>query len=412
MKPRYTPSLRYPDPGTVYDCAFLAQGVDTLEESASVYVLPDTWEKLKAAKEYAQSKNTGDNQGYPVTLGGMAFQIKPHGGAGVAFILSNDLVAVDIRQAEVQYNLSVKYSAGALWRFGPDELRKIVWDALLMELKPRCTTHSSEDQEILWRKLSVIHWAFDFHSPQFSQEIGPEIVRRFVCHQEAKLKPETKNRDEYGNEVDSYTMGTCIRTQTVTIGKKNSLQIQVYNKTDEITEKSQKTWMYEIWGRAGLQPDTDGKFRNVWRIECRYGREYLSVRNIDTYDDFLHYRENLLTEALATRRLVTPVRHDTNRRRWPLHPLWAQAIELSGHQDTFVPLGRHCERAADVVMAEAVSEIKAAMRRISVLKTGDFDTDFIWRRMNLILENMADDENHSDAIEKYQERYRYIDSPK
>lgn len=395
----------------MYDCAFLAQGMDTLEESASVFVLPDTWEKLKAAKEFAQSKNTGDNQGYPVTLGGMAYQIKPHGGAGVAFILSNDLVDIDIRQAEVQYNLSVKYRAGALWRFGPDELRRIVWETLLMELSPRRASNSSEDADIVWRKVSVAHWAFDFHSPQFSGEIGPEIVRRFVCHAEAKIKQETKVRDEYGDEVDGYTMGTAIRTQTVTIGKKNSLQIQVYNKTDEITEKSQKTWMYEIWKRAGLTPDDDGKFRHVWRLEVRYGREYLSVRNIDTYEDFMHYREKLLTEALSTRRLVTPVRRDKNRRRWPLHPIWAQAIELSGSQEVFVPLGRYCERAADVVLAEAAAEIKAAMRRISVLKKGDFDTEFLWQHMNMLLENMEDDQNHSDAILKYQERYRYIGSP-
>ena len=412
MTKRYAPTLRYPDPEKAYDCAFLAQGVDTLEESASVYVLPDTWGNLEAAKKYAQEKNTGDNQAYPVALGGMLFQIKPHGGAGVTFILSNELVDVEVRQAEVQYNLSIKYRAGALWRFGPDELRNIVWEKLMMELRPRCVTNSSEDQEILWRKISVIHWAFDFHSPQFSREIGPEIIRRFVCHAEAKARHDFKCRDEYGDEIDGYTMGTVIRTQTVTFGKKNSLQMQVYNKTDEITEKSQKTWMYEVWKRAGLKADSDGKYRDVWRIECRYGREYLSVRNVDTYEDFLHYRENLLTEALATRRLVTPVRHDTNRRRWPLHPLWARAIELSGNQETFVPLGRYCERAADVVMAEAFAEVKAAMRRMSVLKKGDFDTDYLWRHMSMLIENMADDENHGDAIEKYQERYRFIDSPK
>lgn len=400
---RFAPSLKSSD--RFYDCAFLCSGYDTIEESASVYIAAWTWERLDAAKKRAKERNDGDNQAYTVDLGGMEFQIKPHGGDGVAFILSNDLFTVAIRPAEVEFNLSVSCRSCALWQYGVEGAREMIWGAILREMKPRCAAANNPDADPVWRRLSRADWALDFHSPEFSAEICPDMAGRVVCHSSCKVRSDAKVRDEYGDEVDIYVMGRSTRTQTLTIGKKDTLQIQIYNKTDEITEKSGKTWMYRLWAETGLTPDGQ-RYSDVWRLEMRFCRQYLADRNIDTFEDFESSREQLLSEALSTRRL-TDRTDDTNRRRWPLHPLWAQALELSGQRREFLPLGRMREQVSDVIVREAGRDIDAAMRRIMAV-TGMSIAD-IWSWMDQRVEQLPKDDDHEDKMEKYAERYKYVD---
>lgn len=402
---RFSPDLKISE--RFYDCTFLVSGYDTLEESASVYVLADTWKWLEAAKDNAKLKNKGDNQAYSTALGGMEFQIKPHGGDGVAFLLSNDLCSVAIRPAATQFNLSVRYSAAALWQYGPQEARRYIWAALMQEMRPRpveAENDEADTAEDRWRRVSSAHFAFDFHSPEFSLEITPAMAARMVCHSSCKARVDFKTPDG----VEGYVMGTSTKAQTLTIGKKDSLQIQIYNKSDEISEASGKTWMYRLWERAGLPPAK--KHDDVWRIELRFSRQYLSQRNIDTFDDLEHNREKLLSEALATRRLCD-MTGDSNRRRWPVHPMWGQALQLSGEHKTFLPLGRQIEKASDVVFQEAVRDMKAALRRASVVKRQGWDWTYVHNIINEIIVDMDRDnpEEHIAAIERYQEKYKFLD---
>ncbi|MBU0799661.1 MAG: hypothetical protein KKA05_01530 [Alphaproteobacteria bacterium] len=400
---RFAPSVKISD--RVYDCAFLCAGYDTLEESASVFVFKETWERLDKAKAYAKERNNGDNQAYTTKLGGLEFQIKPHGGDGVAFILSNDLFTVAIRPAEVDFNLSVTYRSACLWQYGAQDARGMLWGALLKEMKPRPVGPQNENADPIWRKISRVDWAMDFHSPEFTDEISPDMASRIVCHSSVKVRADIKARDEYGDETDVYVMGRSVRTQTLTVGKKDTLQVQIYNKTDEITEKSGKTWMWKLWERAGLE-SSGGRHFNVWRLEMRFCRQYLADRNIETFEDFDHERERLICEALTTRRLTDRTK-DTNRRRWPLHPIWGQAIELSGYRRDFLPLGRMTERASEVIVQEAIRDTEAAFRRIMVIR--EANSADIWAMFDQIVEGLDKDPRHAEIMEKYRERYKYAD---
>lgn len=395
-----------------YDCTFLVSGYDTIEESASVFIFEQTWAALESAKQYAKERNTGSNQAYTTKLGGMEFQIKPHGGDGVTFLLSNSRFTVAIRPAKVAYNLSITYRSRTLWEYGAQEARKMIWDALLREMKPRAVEdpETGEMRIDAWRRLSRVDYAFDFHAPEMTDEIGPEMLDRMVCHSSSKVRWDFKIQNEDG-EQEAYVMGTSSRIQTLTVGKKGSLQLQLYKKSDEITEKSQKTWMHKLWNRAGLEPD-GGAYDDVWRIELRYGREYLGKRGIDTFEDFDGNKEQLICEGLEKRRMTDRTR-DTNRRRWPLHPMWSQAIELAGNVTAFIPLDGHKERAAERVEAKIKQDIKAAIRRMSVLKTGGSEYDWMTAH-NFMAELMAeieDDENHEQKMEEYGERYKYVYEP-
>ena len=387
-----------------YDCTFLASGYDTLEESASVYILEETWKRLEEAKAAAAENNTGSNQAYTTVFCGMEFQIKPHGGAGVSFLLSNQLFTVAIRPAKVPFNISVTYRARTLWQYGPDEARRMIWGALLSELKQRPV--ENEHGEMVhdnWRRVSRADFCFDIRSPELTQEMGADMVDRIVCHSSSKARWDFKAED-----LEGYAMGTSNRIQTLTIGKKGSLQVQIYDKSAEITEKSQKTWMYKIWSDTGEVSDVS----NVWRVELRFGREYLAARNIDTFEDFEFHRERLLSEALKTRRL-TDKTMDSNKRRWPLHPVWNMALEKAGNALEMVDLGRHREPAADAIIEKIIQDMAAALRRNNVLEVGDghYDGDTAWNFLIKILDQVENDEEHGKKMREYAEKYKYINEP-
>lgn len=413
---RKAPKLTYSD--RFYDCAYLTSGVDTLEESASVFIDEKTWQRLEDAKAYASERNKGANQAYTTKLGGMEFQIKPHGGSGGAiFILNNDMYTVTIRGGNIDYNLSVVYRSRVLWADGPDVARQRIWSVLLREMAPRQPEKDNPDSDLCdWRRVSRIDFAFDFHSPEFSEEISPNMIDRVICHSSSKWRwdfklAESDDRSE-NKEIDGYAMGRGGRIQTLTVGRKDSLQIQVYKKSDEITEKSQKKWMYLLWEQAGLLRPDSGKHDDVWRIEVRFSREYLKQRNVDEYEDFLKQKEELLAEALKSRRL-TDKTADTNRRRWPVHPMWSQAIDMAGDATEFIDLSNYKEEAPEAVMRKIKQDMKAAIRRAVALKTGGADYNWLHGH-NLTQEILAEveaDDNHGAKMEEYSERYKYINRP-
>jgi hypothetical protein len=202
-------------------------------------------------------------------------------------------------------------------------------------------------------------------------------------------------------------MGTSSRIQTLTVGKKKSLQIQLYQKSDEITEKSQKTWMYKLWSQAGYKGRED-----VWRIELRFSRDYLKERGIYEFEDFEVNQEKLLCEALKSRRLCDRT-SDSNRRRWPVHPMWSQAIDMAGNAMVLLSLDGHREQSVSALTDKIKQDVKAALRRYSVLEVGSQDFDWLLVR-DLLMElqqEIEEDESHELKMEEYAERYKYISEP-
>ena len=399
----------------MYDCTFLCAGYDTLEESASVFIRQEVWQQLEEAKEYARERNHGSNQAYTTTLGGMEFQIKPHGGAGVTFILSNDRFTLAIRPSKTPYNLSVTYRARTLWEYGPEEARKMIWRALDRATCPRPPDQNSDNPEAeitKWRKVSRIDYAFDFHAPEFSEEIAPDMIERVICHSSSKWRWDFKTADEEGAEIDGYAMGRGGRVQTLTVGKKGGLQIQVYKKCEEITEKSQKTWMYKVWEAVGLERPASGRHSDIWRIEVRMGREFLNDRGVDTVEDFEAQKARVLAEALKSRRL-TDKTGDSNRRRWPVHPMWAQAIQMADNSMTLIDLRDHVETSGAAAEEKMRQDLKAIMRRQHALRIGgdQYDRDSAYGWLVSVLAEMERDDNHHEKMEEYAERYKYVNCP-
>lgn len=106
----------------------------------------------------------------------------------------------------------------------------------------------------------------------------------------------------------------------------------LYDKTHEIRYHSkEKTWFYDLWS---VEKDEDGRpVQPVWRLELRFRRKALHEGEIETVWQLLERVPELWaygvghvggdTDGLPDGwlRYVMPT-PDTNRSRWPVHPVW------------------------------------------------------------------------------------------
>jgi hypothetical protein len=87
--------------------------------------------------------------------------------------------------------------------------------------------------------------------------------------------------------------------------------LRLYDKVTEIG-LSGKTWFFQIWNCD----------KNVWRSEWQVRKAYLRRFGIRTISDLLDIQGDMLvwlSTNYATLRIPTA---DSNKSRWPLHPLW------------------------------------------------------------------------------------------
>ena len=88
--------------------------------------------------------------------------------------------------------------------------------------------------------------------------------------------------------------------------------LRVYDKVAEIEEQSQKFWFFDLWGFR----------KGVWRIEFQVRRSRLQLAGINTIDDLRTLQNDLLRELANRHTSLRRPNSDSNRARWPLHPLW------------------------------------------------------------------------------------------
>lgn len=122
------------------------------------------------------------------------------------------------------------------------------------------------------------------------------------------------------------------RVESVTIGKNPQRQVVVYDKRAEVIATGKPYW-WPIWDEAlaaqGL-PSLDRTRREasaVWRVEIRAFKRHLKdTWSVTTWGHLREQLRSILHHALCDVRFVTPT-DDTNRARWPDHPLWTLAYE-------------------------------------------------------------------------------------
>lgn len=363
----------------------LAHGYDSVEETYAIRLLPAFIKAIDAAKERAQENDQGEPE--PFAWGEEVFHMAGHGGkGGTRYVLASSRFVIRIRNPEQDWCLSVRYLSGALWGEGIDQLRAMVWDLLAL------ATDRLNINDVRG-SLKRVDYAFDFLAPKFTDQMTWDLLGSgaLVFHSSSKMRP----------------IGTSERIETITVGSKAGLEVQIYDKGKEIHDVSGKDWMFDLWKSEGWAgPDDDGRARHIWRLECRFGKNYMRERGVNIWHDFGPDKRALVAEALQAVRLTRG--NNKNRRMRSPHPLWAIADHAAGSAPS-LPLGRKftIRRQALIGMLEA--QAVGLGRAISVLKDDDFGpqhAQLIAGRFERKMTSATRDERKTKTL---RERYRNID---
>lgn len=123
-------------------------------------------------------------------------------------------------------------------------------------------------------------------------------------------KRDTGEKDEHNHPIKREVI-ECItesggdiaahRCESITWGSRSSdIQVQVYNKSQELRDVKMKHYIVDYWKECGLDLE-----RDVWRIEIRIVNGGKSMKNLKTGESF-----NLSMDELITQEMIEQLFHD------------------------------------------------------------------------------------------------------
>lgn len=367
----------------------LSWGIDSIQESYNAQLKPSVMEVLEKAKAEAAELDPSRETGVIVNIAGYDVEVKGKGATGgSSFVIATGSWMVLFAKNR-DWAVNVRYLADGLWLRDLDELRTEI-STLIYEV---CLWEGEGPPKV---SLSRADFCFDVHSPEFTEEMRPEILSEFCKHSSCKFKAHSKDLEGMH--------GRGKQLETVTIGSKKGLELQVYDKTKEITEASGKTYMYDRWcdPETGEVPDAD-----MWRVELRFGKDFLKNRKVNTLDDFLDNIDELRTEAMHKIRL-TERNGDSNLARRPYHPLWSVCLKNYATHD-ILPIDRTVDGQRIALREQAIKQIAGSLRSATVLCTGNF---FDEQTMNDIMDEakatLFMDQKHQEKTLIAMMRYLYV----
>ncbi len=383
---RTLPDVEIPENVPASYAQLLAQGLDSYQEAINLKVPPVLTEQFEQWQLAAKALDPRKGQAITVSLGGEDLQSWPCGSkGGVRWVHEGPEFMLFWRNPEHDWCLSVRYTSVGLWHYGLDALRERVYAMLHAA---GCVISTTDKN-----RVSRADWAFDFYAPRFASEMCHSIIPNIVMH---------------SSVTGNFFFKGGGRGLTLTMGKTSStLQIQIYEKTEEIKEASGKDWMIDLWLRNGWMPE-DGEIKNVWRLEVRMGGDWLKDREANMPDTFNNCLNELVTEALLTHRLTEPSEYDSNRRRWRLHPLYALAYHSIG-SDFMRPLGHYTSGAREVLLERLKRQIAVTMRSGLILATGNHKPEDAEILAADAVKLMLCDPEAERKAEAARERYKYVE---
>lgn len=370
--------------------ACIASNWDTVQEAFNVKIPQVLADRLEAGKNKALETHEG--QGTAFKFAGQIFQIWSGGSkGGTKWVIENDDVQIRFASPNRDWPIVVRYKASGLWEYGFQPIK----DRIVKMLEEECEPIVGEGQNVDdWCRLSRADFCFDFYSPEFTAEMATKRVHEKI------LAP---------SAVKIGTVSTSTHGETITIGlnRGGGLQIQIYDKGQEITDISGKTWMFKVWEREGYCPPEDLKAKHVWRVEFRFMKDFLKDRDLRSFYKLQEKLCEVLAEAIMTRRLVVSS-NDNHRERWPLHPLWAELYNEAGSAREYVPIGRQITLREEEYKEMLKKQSNGIVRAINVLEWGHFNSRKAQKMAWDWSEQIEEDENHEKKVQKNVEKFRYF----
>jgi hypothetical protein len=284
-------------PSTLAGVKVLASGVDSLNLALEV-VWEDSiiFEILEAAKNIALKTR----EAVPFTIRipnrdeELIFNMAPHGTKGYKWLFSNHEFAFrlyDAPKPKSRPNVMVEIRSETLWRRGIQESLEIITDAL-----------KQWGGDVLRMKASRIDLCLDFLLPAslWNEALFDNMVAR-------------------ARNVATYTKSREL--EGVQIGK-GKFSARFYDKALEIETKSQKFWMYKVWGIKEVPEN-----KKAIRVEFQLLRESIKELGFDLVDETIGHLDAIW--GYATKDWLKfqskPGKHHTQRKTL----LWWSIIQNS-----------------------------------------------------------------------------------
>lgn len=259
-------------------------------------------EKLRASKGRRET---------PVEIGGRFFVLRPYGSkSGYPLVVESPAYKVECGEFNTPA-FFVTFTSQALWHQGAEALHKefVDWAQAvgLAVVAPE--------------RLSRVDFAFDYW------------LQYMDFHPDSVVSLSAKD--------GQYREHQAI--QTMMYGK-GDIVLRIYDKVTEIAQQSEKLWLFPIWGVK----------ENVWRIEWQVRKGVLKRFGIQTFSDLLDSQGDVLRYLATTHDTLRIATNDSNRSRWPMHPLW---VDLIDYIQTFQCQGVWRELDADAAFNERLTRI-------------------------------------------------------
>ena len=225
------------------DLRLLLHGIDTLQ--CAYYLKPfkiDGIDFYSLAFQKEKLRKTKKKNPKPITLGSCDFLLQPYGSrSGYPIVITNEDFRIECGQYN-KPNFFVTFRSQALWRES----------AFLLHEKFLKWASSVGFAPYKDESLSRVDFCFDYNITKIDFDENSFLSR--------------SAKDSQYREHGKY--------QTFNFGL-GDIRLRVYNKVDEIKQKSSKVWFYKLWGQD----------KNVWRIEWQVRKDVLKSFDIKTFDD-------------------------------------------------------------------------------------------------------------------------------
>lgn len=262
----------------------LAANIDSLYLSSFIDGLGIDWENLAFEKERLRASPGADFA--EIDLGGEQFALKRGGRKPYSYILKNRAFELQLGE-RIEPHCHAQFSSELLWRDGFDaaiERFRRIW--------AKAGAHETR-REVIAR----VDAAFDFAVGTLDF-----VLDDFVSSAE-KDAQYRQNRD----------------LQTARFGE-GDVVCRVYDKVAEIEQQSGKFWLFDRWGVS----------EGVWRCEFQIRGPRLKASGISTIEQLRAQLPRLVAMLARQHTSLRRPGRDSNRSRWPLHPMWRELIASTG----------------------------------------------------------------------------------
>lgn len=312
----------------------LLQGVDTVQ--CAYYLEPGLNVTLDFHWLAAQKESVRHSQKIrprPIKIGSEEFLLSPYGSSsGYPFVINNEHFKIEFGEFNAP-NFYVTFPSQALWQDSCYILHKrfLKWAASL-------GFEQYKDES-----LSRVDFCFDYKIDQVD------------FNEDSFLTRSTKD-----NKYREHR-----KAQTFQFGKGN-IVLRVYDKVAEIKEESRKAWFFILWEEK----------EKVWRIEWQVRKPILKEFGIATFQDLKERQGHLLRYLVEEHDTLKQPTEDSNRSRWPLHPLWQdlqEKIRSIEFLEVREVIGKNA--ALDERMMQMAISMYGYLKRVAAVECVQKDTD-------------------------------------